>query len=252
MTELVLSSLDAGIFSITLNRPAKRNALSEEMIDLLHRALEEADLNPDVRVVLIRGAGSDFCAGADLDELLASADRTLVENEESALRLGQIFQRLRVLPKAVLCLVQGRALAGGAGLATACDLILAGTGAQLGYPEIQRGFVPAMVTTMLRRLAGEKTALDLILTGRVLSAEEARTAGLVSRVVADGSLEAEGLALAQRLAGSSASALALTKRLLFDLEGKSFSESIELGARVNAIARGLPDFRVAISRFLER
>jgi methylglutaconyl-CoA hydratase len=152
----------------------------------------------------------------------------------------------------VICLVQGRALAGGAGLATACDLVLAGTGAQLGYPEIQRGFVPAMVTTMLRRLAGEKTALDLILTGRVLSAEEARTAGLVSRVVADGSLEAEGLALAQRLAGSSASALALTKRLLFDLEGKSFSESIELGARVNAIARGLPDFRVAISRFLER
>jgi methylglutaconyl-CoA hydratase len=222
------------------------------MIDLLHRALEEADLNPDVRVVLIRGAGSDFCAGADLDELLASADRTLVENEESALRLGQIFQRLRALPKAVLCLVQGRALAGGAGLATACDLVLAGTGAQLGYPEIQRGFVPAMVTTMLRRLVGEKTALDLILTGRVLSAEEARTAGLVSRVVADGGLEAEGLALAQRLAGSSASALALTKRLLFDLEGKSFSESIELGARVNAIARGLPDFRVAISRFLER
>jgi methylglutaconyl-CoA hydratase len=252
VTELVLSSLDAGIFSITLNRPAKRNALSEEMIDLLHRALEEADLNPDVRVVLIRGAGSDFCAGADLDELLASADRTLVENEESALRLGQIFQRLRALPKAVLCLVQGRALAGGAGLATACDLVLAGTGAQLGYPEIQRGFVPAMVTTMLRRLAGEKTALDLILTGRVLSAEEARTAGLVSRVVADGGLEAEGLALAQRLAGSSASALALTKRLLFDLEGKDFSESIELGARVNAIARGLPDFRVAISRFLER
>ena len=252
MTELVLSSLDAGIFSITLNRPAKRNALSEEMIDLLHRALEEADLNPDVRVVLIRGAGSDFCAGADLDELLASADRTLMENEESALRLGQIFQRLRVLPKAVICLVQGRALAGGAGLATACDLVLAGTGAQLGYPEIQRGFVPAMVTTMLRRLVGEKTALDLILTGRVLSAEEARTAGLVSRVVADGGLEAEGLALAQRLAGSSASALALTKRLLFDLEGKSFSESIELGARVNAIARGLPDFRVAISRFLER
>jgi methylglutaconyl-CoA hydratase len=252
VTELVLSSLDAGIFSITLNRPAKRNALSEEMIDLLHRALEEADLNSDVRVVLIRGAGSDFCAGADLDELLASADRTLMENEESALRLGQIFQRLRVLPKAVICLVQGRALAGGAGLATACDLVLAGTGAQLGYPEIQRGFVPAMVTTMLRRLAGEKTALDLILTGRVLSAEEARTAGLVSRVVADGSLEAEGLALAQRLAGSSASALALTKRLLFDLEGKSFSESIELGARVNAIARGLPDFRVAISRFLER
>jgi methylglutaconyl-CoA hydratase len=252
LTQLVLTSLDAGIFSITLNRAPKRNALSAEMIELLHRALEQADMDADARVVLIRGAGKDFCAGADLDELLASADRTMQENEASALRLGQIFERIRALPKPVMSLVQGRALAGGAGLATACDLLLAAAGAEIGYPEIQRGFVPAMVTTLLRRMVGEKIALDLILTGRVLTADEALAAGLVTRVVPDRELEGEGLELAGRLAGSSASALALSKRLFYETEGKSFVESIALGARVNAVARGTPEFREAIARFLRR
>jgi methylglutaconyl-CoA hydratase len=252
LTQLVLTSLDAGIFSITLNRAPKRNALSAEMIELLHRALEQADMDADARVVLIRGAGKDFCAGADLDELLASADRTMQENEASALRLGQIFERIRALPKPVVSLVQGRALAGGAGLATACDLLLAAAGAEIGYPEIQRGFVPAMVTTLLRRMVGEKMALDLILTGRVLTADEALAAGLVTRVVPDRELEGEGLELAGRLAGSSASALALSKRLFYETEGKSFVESIALGARVNAVARGTPEFREAIARFLRR
>jgi methylglutaconyl-CoA hydratase len=252
LTQLVLTSLDAGIFSITLNRAPKRNALSAEMIELLHRALEQADMDADARVVLIRGAGKDFCAGADLGELLASADRTMQENEASALRLGQIFERIRALPKPVMSLVQGRALAGGAGLATACDLLLAAAGAEIGYPEIQRGFVPAMVTTLLRRMVGEKMALDLILTGRVLTADEALAAGLVTRVVPDRELEGEGLELAGRLAGSSASALALSKRLFYETEGKSFVESIALGARVNAVARGTPEFREAIARFLRR
>jgi len=246
----VLTSLENGVFGITLNRPAKRNALSSEMIELLHQALQRADLDSSARVVLIRGAGKDFCAGADLDELLASADRSEDESTASALRLGTLFQELRRLPKPVIALLHGRALAGGAGLATACDLLIASKSAQLGYPEIQRGFVPAMVTTLLRRLAGEKVALDLILTGRVLTADEALAAGLVSRVVSDAELEREGTDLAARLVASSASALALTKRLFYELDGKSLAEGIELGARVNAVARSTPDFRDTIARFL--
>ena len=181
----LLSSLESGILSLTLNRPDKRNALNAELIEALHQALERADLDAAVRVVLLRGAGKDFCAGADLDELLASANQTVNENERAALHLGSLFERMRALPKPVLAIVQGRALAGGAGLATACDLVLAGAGAQIGYPEIQRGFVPAMVMALLRRAAGEKVALDLVLTGRVLSAQEAERAGLVSRVFPD-------------------------------------------------------------------
>ena len=245
-----LTSLENGVFGITLNRPDKRNALSAEMIELLHQAVAQADLDSGARVVLIRGAGKDFCAGLDLDELLASADKSEDENAASALRLGTLFQEIRRLPKPVIALVQGRALAGGAGLATACDLLLASKSSQLGYPEIQRGFVPAMVTTMLRRLTGEKMALDLILTGRVLTADEALAAGLVSRVVPDAKLEREGTDLAARLVASSASAMALTKRLFYELDGKGLAEGIELGARVSAVSRGTPDFREAVARFL--
>lgn len=252
MTPALLTTLDRGLLSLTLNRPAKRNAINEEMLDLLHAALERADLDAEVRVVVLRGAGQDFCAGADLDELLASAERTLGENEASALRLGGVFTRIRELPKPVLAVVQGRALAGGAGLVTACDLVLAASGAQFGYPEIQRGFAPAMVMALLRRLVGEKVAVDLALTGRVLSAEDARTAGLITRVVPDEELEREASSVATQLAGLSSSALGLTKRLFYQLDGLSLEEGIALGARVNAVARGTPDFRVAIAGFLRQ
>ena len=250
MTSLLIADLDGGILTLTLNRPDKRNALSSELIELLHQSLEQADLDANVRVVLLRGAGKDFCAGADLEELLASVDHSPATNESAALRLGHLFARIRELPKPVVAMVHGRALAGGAGLATACDLVIAGAGAQLGYPEIQRGFAPAMVMAVLRRLVGEKVALDLVLTGRLLAADEARNVGLVSRVVRDGDLEREAKSLAQALAGSSASALALTKQLFFQLDTLSLPEGIALGAKVNALARSTPDFRDAIARFL--
>jgi methylglutaconyl-CoA hydratase len=251
MTAL-LSSLESGVLSLTLNRPEKRNALNAGLIESLHQALERADLDSAVRVVLLRGAGKDFCAGADLDELLASANQSVDDNQRAALQLGSLFERMRTLPKPVLAMVHGRALAGGAGLATASDLLLAGAGAQLGYPEIQRGFVPAMVMALLRRAAGEKVALDLLLTGRLLSADEAGRAGLVSRVFPDEELETSTLQLARQLAGSSGTAIALTKQLFYQIDGTTLSEGIARGAQVNAIARATPDFRDSIARFLER
>jgi methylglutaconyl-CoA hydratase len=248
----VLSVRDAGVLTLTLNRPDKRNALSSAVIESLHQALETADLDAGVRVVVVTGAGKDFCAGADLDELLASAEASPEANETAALRLGGLFVRLRELPKPVVAVVRGRALAGGAGLMTACDIVLAGAGAQVGYPEVLRGLVPAMVMTMLRRLAGEKAALDLVLTGRLLGADEALARGLLSRVVPDEALQGEAAELARALASVSPSALALTKRLFYQLDGQSFDQGIALGARVNALARQTPDFRDAIGRFLAR
>jgi methylglutaconyl-CoA hydratase len=246
------SALDGGVLTLTLDRPEKRNALSAALIDALHAALDRADLDAEVRVVLLTGAGNDFCAGADLDELLASAEASAEANEATALRLGGLFSRLRALPKPVVAAVRGRALAGGAGLMTACDIVLAGAGAQVGYPEVLRGFVPAMVMTMLRRLVGEKAALDLVLTGRTLGAAEALAAGLVSRVVPDADLERDAGELARTLAAAPASALALTKQLFYQLDGQSFDQGIALGARVNALARQTPEFRDAIARFLAR
>ena len=243
---------EAGVLTLTLNRPEKRNALSAAMVEALHQALESADLDPEVRVVVLTGAGRDFCAGADLEELLASADAPPEANEASALRLGGLFGRMRALPKPVVAAVRGRALAGGAGLMTACDLVLAAEGAQVGYPEILRGFVPAMVMVTLRRHVGEKAALDLVLTGRLLGAEEARRAGLVSRVVPEEALDEEARGLAKLLAGAPASALALTKQLFYQLDGQSVEQGVALGARINALARQTPDFREAIGRFLTR
>jgi len=245
-------ALDGGVLTLTLDRPDKRNALDTPTLDALHAALERADLDAEVRVVAIRGAGKDFCAGADLEELLASAGHTPEQNERAALHMGGLFVTIRALPKPVVAVVHGRALAGGAGLATACDLVVATASAQFGYPEIQRGFVPAMVMTLLRRLTGEKLAFDLAATGRILSASEALAAGLVSRVVPDAAFDAEVTKLLAALSATSPSALALTKRQFYQLDGMPFEEGIALGAQVNALARSTPDFKRAIAAFLKK
>ena len=236
--------------TLTLDRPEKRNALDRGTIEALHAGLEEAALDAAVRVVVLRGAGKDFCAGADLAELLESVGRPLDENAADALRLGELFLRIRALEKPVVSVVQGRALAGGCGLATACDLVLAGASSQFGYPEVERGFVPAMVLSLLRRQVGERTAFELVATARMLAAEEALRLGLVSRVVADASLDGEAESVVGRLGDASPTALGLTKRLLYELDGRSFDEGIRLGARINALARSSEEFRGAVRKFL--
>jgi methylglutaconyl-CoA hydratase len=246
----VAVGLSDGVLTLTLDRPEKRNAMDTPMVDALLAALERADLDGDVRVVAIRGAGKDFCAGADLAELLESRDKSPEENAASAAQLGEVFIRMRELPKPVVAVVHGRALAGVCGLASACDVILARADASLGYPEVQRGFVPAMVMAMLHRAVSEKVAFDLVSTGRLLSAEEAARIGLVSRVIPEPAFEQEIADLLSQLSHSSSTALALIKKLLYDLEGRSFRDAVKLGSDVNAVARSTPDFKEAVSRFL--
>ena len=252
MTDRLLSHLSNGVLSLTLNRPDKRNAIDTPMIDALHEALERADLDPDVRVVALRGAGKDFCAGMDLDELLASAGSSTEQNAKSAMHFGSIYVRMREMPKPTVAVVQGRCLAGGMGLATGCDMVVAHAGATFGYPEIQRGFVPAIVMTMLRRSVGEKIAFDLVATGRTLTAGEAAAAGIISRVLPAEGFETGAGEFLQRLAGFSPTALALAKRQFYAIDGRSFAESIKLGADVNALARSTPDFARFIAQFLEK
>jgi len=241
-----------GILTLTLDRPAKRNALDHATVADLHAAVETANLDAAVRVVALRGAGKDFCAGADLAELLGSADRSVEENAAEAMHLGSLFVKMRALPKVIVAVTHGRVLAGGAGLATACDLVLAPDSGKFGYPEIQRGFVPAMVMTMLRRLVGEKVAFDLVATGRILEARDAERIGLISRVVPDAEYEREATSLLTTLAAGSGSALAMTKQQFYRLDGMGFEEGIRLGARVNAAARATGDFRAAIQQFLDK
>jgi methylglutaconyl-CoA hydratase len=252
MSERVLATLQGGVLTGTLSRPDKKNAIDTPMIDALHALIERADLEAAVRVVAIRGAGQDFCAGMDLHELLASADKTVEENRRAALHFGGLFVRMRQLPKPVVALVRGRALAGGCGLATACDIVLAAESAQFGYPEVQRGFVPALVMNMLRRAVGEKVAFDLAATGRLLSASQAAAAGLASRVYEDSDFEEQCGDVLKALAATSASSLAFTKQQFYQLDGLSFEQGIRLSADVNAVSRTTPDFRTALTAFLKR
>jgi len=252
VTDRLMAALEGGVLTGTLNRPEKRNAIDAAMIDGLVSLLERAELEAAVRVVVLRGAGKDFCAGMDLEELLQSVDRTVDQNRAAAMRFGGLFVQMRALPKPVVAVVQGRALAGGWGLATACDLVVAAESAQFGYTEVQRSFVPALVMNMLRRAVGEKVAFDLAATGRLLTAREAERAGLVSRVLPDAEFEAGAEQIVRGVAGLSATALALTKQQLYRLDGVGFEDGIRLSADVNAVSRTTPDFRAAIAAFLRK
>ncbi len=250
--ERVVTAIANGVLTLTLNRPEKRNAMDRPMVDGLITGLETADVDADVRVVVIRGAGKDFCAGADLQELLDSVGNTPQENAAHAAHLGEVFVRMRQLPKPVVAAVHGRALAGGCGLASACDLIHAHADSVFGYPEVSRGFVPAMVMAMLRRAVGERVAFDLVATGRLLQAAEALAIGLVSRMSTAERFEQDVASLIQQLADSSPSALAFIKRQLYEIDGRSFTDAIALGAEVNALARATPDFERAVKQFFEK
>jgi methylglutaconyl-CoA hydratase len=252
LSDRVQVTLAGGILTATLNRADKRNAIDSAMIDALLATFERADLDGEVRVVVLRGAGRDFCAGMDLNELLASADHTPEQNRAAALHFGGIFPRMRRLPKPVVAVVQGRALAGGCGLATGCDIVLAAESAQFGYPEVQRGFVPAIVMALLRRAVGEKVAFDLAATGRLLDAAEAAAVGLVSRVYEDADFEEQAGEVLRGLAASSPTALAFTKQQFYHLDGLGFEDGIRLGADVNAVSRSTPDFRAALTAFLKK
>jgi len=239
-----------GIARITLNRPDKRNALNGDVVAGLHEALDRSGADAEVRVLVFRGAGKDFCSGVDLVELERIADMGTEESVADAMRLGDLFVAMRRHPRPIVAAVQGRALAGGCGLATACDLVLAHEEAQLGYPEVHLGFVPAMVMAILRRKVGEGRAFELVSGGERISARRAHEIGLVTRVYAAADFDAGVERYLRELAQRPVSALELSKRLLYDLDDLSFEAGIARGAEVNAEARQTQECREGVRRFL--
>lgn len=240
------------IFRITLNRPEKRNALDRDSILRIRALLKEAQQDESARVILLSGEGKDFCSGADLSELQRIRDAGTLENFEDARILGELFQEMRRHPLPIIAAVRGRALAGGCGLATACDLVLAAQDAQFGYPEVNIGFVPAMVMAILRRSIGEKQAFDLLTTGRIVNAEEALAMGIINAVYAGDAFASAVEEYASRMAARPPSAVQLTKRLLYHMDGMGFDAAIDSGAQMNAIARMTADCRKGIDRFLNK
>lgn len=250
--EPVLYQLDGSVAGITLNRPEKKNALSDPLIAALKDSLKRAGHDEAVRVVTIKGAGSDFCSGADLSALQKIADSSIAENAADARSLMEVFTLIRDLPVPVVAAVHGRALAGGCGLASACDLVVASASARFGYPEVKIGFVPAMVAAILRRNVSEKRAFELLTLGREITAGEAMEMGLVNRVFSDESFESDVSGYVNEFSNVSRSAVSLTKKLLYQMDGLAFRDALETGADVNVIARMTADCQKGIARFLKR
>lgn len=251
-TDLVLYVRDGTVARITLNRPEKRNALNDAVIAGIKEGLQQAAADEHVRAVVISGAGKDFCSGADLSALQKIAGASVSENAEDARSLLELFLLIRQLPVPVIAAVTGRALAGGCGLASACDLVLASESARLGYPEVKIGFVPAMVMAILRRNISEKRAFELITRGEEINAQQAREFGLVNQVFSDETFAAEVTGYANRFSQLSKQAIALTKGLLYQMDGLAFPEALETGADVNVIARMTEDCQKGIARFLQK
>ena len=241
-----------GVGRITLARPEKKNALDRPMADEIVQALESLASAAGTRVVLNDAEGDDFCAGADLEALESLVGAVREAQLEDARALGRVFTTIRQLPVPVVAAVRGRALAGGAGLATACDLVLAHPDASFAYPEVRIGFVPAMVMTILLRIVPERQAFDLAITGRSVSAGEAEKLGLVSRVLADEPFGAKVDEICEAIARSPREAVRRTKKLFYELEGRPFESGIAHGAQANAEARMTDEFREGVQRFLQR
>jgi methylglutaconyl-CoA hydratase len=235
---------------IALARAERQNAIDRETAEEIFAALQNLESDNQVRIVQITGDGDDFSIGMDVDAMARLLDEPSDVQRQDAEALGRVYLAARALMKPVVCVVRGRALGAGAGLALACDVTLAHQDAEFGFPEVRIGFVPAMVMTMLRRTLGEKRAADLVLTGRVINAEEAGAIGLVSRVLPAASFDADVEAVLAGLSRSSATALALTKWLLYKLDALSFEDGIAAGIVTNVEARATEDFRAAVRRQL--
>ena len=248
----IIYAVEGSVALITLNRPEKRNALNDELIGSLKESLRKADSNDDVRVVVITGAGADFCSGADLAALQKISESSVEENLRDAQSLMELFTLIRSVGVPVVAAVRGRALAGGCGLATACDLVLSSRSARFGYPEVKIGFVPAMVMAIIRRNVSEKRAFELISRGAMIDAEEAERIGLVNQVFDDDKFEAEVEAYVTGFETVSRSAVMLSKRLLYNMDGMTFDTALQSGVDVNTIARMTEDCQKGIAQFLKK
>lgn len=249
---VALYDLADGIARITLNRPEKRNALNDELIDSVKELLRRAEADDEVRVVLLTGAGDDFCSGADLAALQKISTASVAENLEDAAALMDLFTLIRSLRQPVIAAVKGRALAGGCGLASACDLVLAGRSSRFGYPEVKIGFVPAMVMAILRRNISEKRAFELLTLGNEISAEQAIAFGLANRIIDDEAFDDEVDAFIDQFNKTSSSAVALTKKLLYQIDAMSFEDALRCGVDTNVTARMSEDCQRGIERFLKK
>jgi methylglutaconyl-CoA hydratase len=247
----ILTQSANGVLTITLNRPEKRNALTPALIEELTTALDEAASDAN-GVLILTGAGPAFCAGLDFDHLETLNARTLDEHRRDAERMTRVLRALYDFPKPVIAVVNGPAIAGGMSLATIPDFTLATPESKFGFNEVRVGFVPAAAASFLLRQVGEKRTRELLLTGKLLKAEEALELGLVTQVVVSTELMQTARALAQTLLMNSPQAMHALKMLLSRHARRRLNEELEDAIEVNAQQRSTEDFKEGSQAFLQR
>ncbi|SHG04217.1 enoyl-CoA hydratase/isomerase family protein [Ornithinibacillus halophilus] len=236
---------------ITLNRPDKYNALNTAMLYELKKVITHADESPDINCIVLNGAGKAFCSGADIKEFAdVKEDSSAVE--ERANLSKEIHLLMRQIKKPIIASVHNYVFAGGCGIALACDLVVAADNAKFSYPEVKRGFVPALVTSNLIRIAGPRNAFDLLITGRKVDAKEALSMNLVNHVVPAENLEYETMKLAKQIADQSQTALTMTKELFYQVSELEFEKAMNLGRQVNVRMRKTDDFHKGVEAFVNK
>ena len=232
---------------VTLNRPERRNALTIELMSELADALDKTSADPQKRVLVLRGAGQAFCAGLDLQET------TVVEKaHRSAEMVAKTLLAISQTRLITIAQVHGAAVAGGAGLMSACDFVVAAQRTKIGYPETKRGLVAGLVMTFLRRQLRERDLRELLFTGDLINAERAHEIGLVNRVVSPNELENETQKIVAAVLQNAPAALASTKRLIEELWSSSVKEDLETALRHHMEARESAEAKEGIAAFLEK
>lgn len=244
----------AGVAVILLNRPDKRNALNAQVISELADAVETLSKNPEARLVLLRGAGTTFSAGADIEWMRAAADYTVHENEEDAYALAEMLRSLNSLPQVTVAMVHGAAMGGGVGLAAACDIAVAVKGTKFAFSEVRLGVIPATISPYIVEAIGPRWARSLFVTGETFDAEFAQRIGLVQHEVADETaLEAAVENIARMVFASSPAAIADAKKLVDDVIGREFDSSLSRAtAKRLAHRRASTQGREGLAAFLEK
>ena len=242
------------IAEVILSRPEKRNALNDLLVQELTEAFITANKNPQVKIIILTGAGHAFCAGADLEYLQKLSTYSLAENQEDSKRLMKLYQLIYEMRKPVIAKVNGPAIAGGCGLVTVCDFVVASKEhAKFGYSEVRIGFIPALVLVFLVRRIGEGKARELLLSGKIINALEALQAGLASEVVEHQHLSDRTLKFAQELIeNNSSSSMALIKEMLSEVHTMDFMQALEYAANMNAATRMTDDCKKGIAAFLRK
>src|SRR5579863_8625632 len=251
MYETLILEFSGEIAKLTLNRPEKLNAISSKMLSEMQSALDAIEKS-HARVVIVTGAGKAFCAGMDLEMLATIAKQSPAENQEDSRRIAKMLRRLWSFPRPMIAAVNGPAYAGGCGIATLCDFTLAAPDAKFGYTEVKIGFLPAIVSVFLTRQIGDKRSRDLLLTGRIIEAQEAKEFGLVSEIVPADQLQERALELANDLIAASPSSLTRAKHLLTSAAAAALDHDLERAILENARIRCTPDFKEGVASFLEK